>query len=284
MKKYIVATIAVISIVFTTTAQSREKVKGNRNVTVQQTYVDDFESLVIKNNFEVSIAFNSKPSVEIEADSNLHEFIDVAVVNGVLSISTDYRIASKKKLEITVYYGTLLHTIELYDDAELRSLTSMELDNAYIKTAGNSRAYLNVKSSQFDFTATDKSKSRLNIVSDSTSVILSDNSKLEALLTSKASKFDIYQRADASIEGDTETATFRIDNSGKFYGKNFVVKDAQLLIESSSDATLFIENALDLEASGSSETYIYGDPKINLNTFSGTAKLQKKDINDKGLF
>ena len=265
-------------------AQSRERIKGDRNVTIKQTYIDDFQTLIIKNNFEVNIAFNSRPSVEIEADNNLHDVIDVSVSDGILSISTNVRITTKKKLVITINYGKSLNNIELLGSSELRSLTSMELGNLSLKTTESSRAYLNIKSTSLSLTASDKSKSRLNIVADSTNFILSDNSKIDALLTCKSSKFDIYQRADATIEGDSETAILRIDNSGNFYGKNFLIKDANLLMESSSDATLYVENSLNIDASGTSETYVYGDTKITLEAFTGSAKLQKKDINDKGLF
>ncbi|WP_299118153.1 GIN domain-containing protein [uncultured Winogradskyella sp.] len=259
-------------------AQSKEKIKGNRNVTIKQTYIDDFNALIIKNNFDVKIAYNSKASVEIEADDNLHEVIDVNVSAGVLNITTNKRITSKKKLIITVNYSNALEEVELYDNAELRSLTSMELNDFKLKTENNSRAYLNVKSNSFSFSASNKSKSRLNVVADSTSFIMSDNSKLDALVSGKISSFDLYQSADASIEGDAENAILRFDNSANFTGKNYTIKDANLLIESNSDATLNILTSLKLNASGNSETYIYGEPKIELELFTDTAKLQKKKL------
>ena len=259
-------------------AQSKEKIKGNRNVTIKQTYIDDFNALIIKNNFDVKIAYNSKASVEIEADDNLHEIIDVSVNAGVLSITTNRRITSKKKLIITINYSNGLQEVELYDNAELRSLTSMELGDFKLKTENNSRAYLNIKANTFGFTASNKSKSRLNVVADSTSFIMSDNSKLDALVSGKITSFDLYQNADASIEGDAESATFRFDNSVNFTGKNYAIKNADVLIESNSDATLNILTSLKLNASGNSETYIYGEPKIDLELFADTAKLQKKKL------
>ncbi|GGI57187.1 GIN domain-containing protein [Winogradskyella haliclonae] len=265
-------------IVHFSNAQSKEKIKGNRNVTIKQTYIDDFNALIIKNNFDVKIAYNSKASVEIETDDNLHDVIDVNVSAGILSITTNKRITSKKKLIITVNYSNALEEVELYDNAELRSLTSMELNDFKLKTENNSRAYLNVKSNSFSFTSSNKSKSRLNVVADSTSFIMSDNSKLDALVSGKISSFDLYQSADASIEGDAETATLRFDNSANFTGKNYTIKNADLLIESNSDATLNIITSLKLNASGNSETYIYGEPKIDLELFTDTARLQKKKL------
>lgn len=275
--KQLIHTFTFIFLAIGISTAQTEKIKGNRDVTIKQTYVDDFSSLIINNDFEVKIAFNSKPSVEIEADDNLHEVINIDVTEGKLSLSASKRITSSKKLIITVNYGQLLNRIELYANAELRSLTSMELEDLSLKTAEDSRAYLNIKANNFSFTATDKSKSRLNVVADSTTFILSDVSKLDALVNSKISKFDIYQRADATIEGDAENLNMRIDNSGNFSGENFTVKSVNLLIEGSSDATINASEVLNLEASGTTETYVFGMPEINLKTFTQSAKLQKKE-------
>lgn len=254
----------------------KEKIKGDRNVTIKQTYLDSFNTLVIKDNFEVQLVYNSKTSVEIETDNNLHEAITVGVSDGTLVIETPYRIASKKKLVITVNYSDDLSTITLYDSAEVRSLTSMELENLNLNVENNSRAYLNVKSKTFSFSGKERTKSRLNITADSSSFIMTDNSKLDALVKGMSSKFDLYQSSDATVEGDAEDIVLRLDNSSNFEGKNYSVKNADVLIEATSDLSLNVEMLLVLKASGDTETYIYGEPKIELETFTDTAKLQKK--------
>lgn len=286
MKTFKYSGVLVLLLAFNTMvyAQSREKIKGNRDVTIKQTYLNDFNTLIVKDNFEVKLAHNSKPSIEIETDENLHDVIDKDVSSGVLTISTSRRITSKKKLEITVYYGDSLRNIQLQNSAEVRSLTSLELDDLELKTDETTRAYLNVKSKMFKFTGNGRSKSRLNITADSTAFVMSDNSRLDALINGKSSTFDMYQSADAKIEGDAENSVLRLDNSSKFSGKNYTIINADVLIESNSDATLFVETMLNLKASGSSAVYLYGEPKITLETFTNTTKLQKKDINAKGLF
>ncbi len=277
MKNLIFILILVVGSCTIITAQS-EKVKGNRNVTIKQTYIDDFEALVVNGDFEIKIVYNSKPSVEIEADDNLHEVIEFGVTNGVLSFRTSKRITSKKKLQITVNYGNALNSIEINDTAEIRSLTSMELNDVTLNITGNSRAYLNVKAKNLDFKSSGKSKTRLNLNADSLNAVISDDSKLDALINSKSSSFDLYQRADVTIEGDAENSEIRMDNSSNFYGKNYTIKSGTLIIEGSSDATVTItENAV-IEAVEDTETYLYGEPKVELNKFSGTAKLQKKEL------
>jgi hypothetical protein len=278
MNKLVFALLLLIGGTVAGHAQVKEKIKGNRDVTIKQTYINDFESLIVNGDFDIEIVFNSKPSVEIEADSNLHDVINFEVVKGALTFNASKRITTKKKLLITINYGTLLNTIEINDGSEIRSLTSMELGDVSLKTTGNSRAYLNIKASSFQFSASGKSKSRLNLAADSTAFVLSDDSQLDALLNSKVSKFDIYQRAGVTIEGDANTCDIRIDNSGNFYGKNYTIKNGSLIIEGNSDATLLMTEFFTIEASGSTETYLYGEPKITLNKLSDSAKLQKKEL------
>ena len=129
-------------------SQETEKVKGDRNITVKQTYVDAFNTIVVGEDFEVELFYNSKPSVEIETDDNLHEFILIEVKDSILELKSSKDIRSRKKLTIKVNYSETLSQIEARDNAEIRSLTSLELDNLTLKTSGSSRAYMNVRCSK----------------------------------------------------------------------------------------------------------------------------------------
>jgi hypothetical protein len=187
------------------------------------------------------------------------------------------RITSKRALKITVNYANTLKSIEVKNSAELRSLTSMELGPVSLSVSDNARAYLNIKATDFEFKASGKSKTRLNLTAESSMIELSDDSKLDALINSPASEFDLYQRTDATIEGTTDTTNLRLDNSSNFFGNNYTVKNCQLTIEGSSDATIEVLENFSLEASGNTETFLYGEPSIVIKRLSGSAKLQKKE-------
>ena len=276
MKKTILILFFLMFAVPVVSAQSTEKIKGDRNVTVKQTYIDDFETIVVQGDFSIEIVYNSKPSVNIEADDNLHDAIKFEVVNGVLTFVETMRITSKKKLAITVNYGDGLKNIETKGDAEIRSLTSMEIDNATLTTSDNSRAYLNIKAKNFVYKSYGKSKARLNLSADSTKIELSDTSKLDALINSTIANFDLYLRSDASIEGTATNTTIRLDNSANFNGGKFDVKTANLKLENNSDCTISANESINIDASGDSEIYLFGNPKITITNFGDTAKLQKK--------
>ena len=220
MKSLILILLAVFMVV-TLKAQNLEKVKGNRVVTNIQTEIDAFHTIIVDEDFEVDIVYNKIPSVEIETDENLHEFLTFSVRDSILSFNKTRRITSKKKLKVKVNYNDNLATIETKDNGEIHSLSTMELTNASVKTSGNSRTGLTIKTDNFYFEGLDKSKTKLNLTADSTRVVLNGNSKLEALISSPILGADLYQRSEAIIEGDCDDLKLRIDNNAKFNGENF---------------------------------------------------------------
>jgi len=276
MKKQLLVFMLLIAIVPGVFSQSTEKIKGDRNVTIKQTFIDDFETLIVDGDFAIEVVYNSKPSVEIEADDNLHDVIQFSVVDGALSFVQTVRITSKKKLNIKVNYGDALKNIEVKGNGEIRSLTSMELGDVTLKTSDNSRAYLNINARTFVYRSFGKSKTRLNLTSDSTKVELSDTSKLDALIKSTVADFDLYQRSDAAVEGVSDSSVIRVDNSSNFTGAKFDVKNVDATLEDNSDITISVEDNISIGASGNSEVYLYGNPTITITKFEGTSKLQKK--------
>ncbi|MFK7782854.1 GIN domain-containing protein [Psychroserpens sp.] len=258
-------------------SQDADKVKGDRNVTIKQTYVDNFNSILVGEDFEVELYYNSKPSVEIETDDNLHEYITIEVIDSVLSFRTTKDIRSKKELKIKVNYSDGFSHIETRENAEIRSLTSLELNDVSLKVSGSSKAYLNVKANNFSFNSIDKSKVKLNLTATKTSIQMSDNCKLDALINSKETKVDLYQRANIDIEGTTDNLLLISDNNSKFNGKDFTTRTCTAICEFASDAYLEVTESIIIEASGSSELYLFANPKISINKFTDTAKLQKKE-------
>lgn len=256
--------------------QDSEKVKGDRNLTIKQTYVDEFKTLTIGEDFKVELFYNKKPSVEIETDDNLHEFINIQVVEGVLTITSSRDIRAKK-LNVKVNYGDTFSDIDAKGDAEVRSLTSLELTNASLRTSGSSRAYLNIKTDNFTYVSTDKAKVKLNITATKVAVEISDNTKMDALINATEAKIDLYQRANADVEGTIGNLALRTDNNTQFNGKNFTTKTCTVVAEIASDVYIDVTENIIIEASGSSEVYLYGNPKITINRFTDTVKLQKKE-------
>ncbi|MDX1270583.1 GIN domain-containing protein [Bizionia paragorgiae] len=276
MNHYISITLLTLFTVFTGFSQQTEKIKGSRNVTAIVTPITTFERLVIGEDFEIKLLQGLTNSVQIETDDNLHEVIQFSVQDGSLSFNTTKRIRSSKKLDITVTFKDSLQYIEVKKDAELSALNDLTVPSLTLVTKESSRTALTIKTDLFKLINSDKSKVELNVTADKVTLELNDNSRTEALLNAPEITLDLYQRASARIDGDTENLVIRADNSITFRGEKLTANSTTLTNEGRAKVYIDTKNTLSLEASGYSETHIYGSPKIEIIKFEDQARLLKK--------
>ena len=185
-------------------AQKKEKIKGNKFIKVKQHQIANFNELILNENFEVFLLKGDSPQIEIETDENLHDVIQFSVTdNGVLSIKTTHQITSKKKLNIRITVTNNFNSIKISDKAIVNSLIDLDLNKITILAKDNSRTYLTLKTDEFKFTAEKHAKIELNLTTKKGVIQLSESTNLEALINADELKIDLYQKANAKIEGDS---------------------------------------------------------------------------------
>lgn len=278
MLKNALLIIFTISCFTTGFSQNKDKIKGDRNVTSRETKINSFNRIIVGENFKIDIIEGNEASVFIETDDNLHDIIKFTVADSTLSFQTTHRITSSKKINIKVIYSNTLKQIETFENGEISSLTSINLDVVILKNTGTSKAFLNIKTKDFTFINSDRAKVKLNVTSNMAKLELAENSKVEALINADTLNVDLYQRSDAKIEGTLKHLKIRADNSTNFVGKDLTSSTCELLCEGSSDVAVQVTDNLIVDATGSGEVYIYADPIITLNKFADTAKLHKKEM------
>lgn len=262
-------------------SQKKEKIKGNKNVTKIETPVNDFNRIVIGEKFKVDLIEGNSPSVFIETDENLHEVIVFTVNDSTLSLKTTKRITSSKKLNIKISYTSLLKQIETIEDAEVSSLTSINLPDLVVVNSGTSKAFLNIKSDMFKYINNDKAKVKLNLTSKNAALELNDNSNFEALINSDSLVVDMAERSDAKIEGNLEKLDITAEKNATFNGKELTASIVNVMCNENTDIYLQAIEELVIDASDNAEVYIYENPKITINRFADLAKLHKKQLKKK---
>ena len=259
-------------------SQKKDKIKGSKIVTTETRKIENFTGLEVADNIEVVLKKGLNCGLEIEADDNLHEAIDITLSGPTLKLSTTKNITSAKKLTINLTYKEDFNNINLLDESSVISLTDFEINQITINATNSSKLFLNAKVENFKLVMDEKAKGELNLKSQNAIITLSKNSELKALIASVDLTFDMYQKTDATIEGDVENLKLRLDNNADFVGSNLTAKNAEVLAESYSKASIQIKNNAVIEAIGKSELEIYGDGAINLKRFTDNAILKKKTI------
>ena len=263
----------------TVLGQEKEKIKGTKIVTVEQKEVKPFENLEVEDNLEIFLIKGDKCAVEIEADDNLHDIIDINVNGSVLQLSSTKEVISSKKFSVRVTYTDNFKMIIAKDKSNITALAEINLNDFTFKTFDESKLFAYVKTKNFTLMANDKSKIELNLKSDQATIELSKNSRLKALISSSQLTFDMYQKTNAVIEGDAINLKLRLDNNAEFLGKNLSSKNAEITSEGYANCSIQVNTKAIIDASGKSEIQLFGTQKIDLRNFIDSATLYKKPLN-----
>lgn len=267
-------------LVFSTTflfGQKKEKIKGSKIVTLSIKKLESFENIDIEDNLEIYLVKADSASLEIEADDNLHNIINYTVLGNTLRINSLKDVYGEKKFSIRINYTDSLKLITAKHDTKLHALADIELNDITIKNYDNSRSFLNVKSKLFAIMLNDKSEAELNIKANNTTVEVSKDAELKALIASPEVKIDLYQKAKAEIEGDAAIAKMRLDNSSDLVAKKFTVSNLDITTESYSKASVNVAKNIKISAAGKSEIELLGEPKIEIVKFTNNTTLYKKE-------
>jgi Putative auto-transporter adhesin, head GIN domain len=267
---------ALFLLSITSFSQKKEKIKGSKVVTIEQKKTGAFENLEIGDDLEVMIIKGEKSSIEIEADDNIHQALGFLLNGKTLRLSMDKNIGSYKKFNIRITYTDTLKTVTTKNDAVINALQDISLEDVTFKSFDSSKLFLNVKSKKFTLLANDKSRSELNVKTDDAIFELSKDAQTKSIIKSGNLKFDLYQEAKATIEGDVLEMKLRLDNSSEFKGKKLVAKKMELIAEISSSCEVNVSESMSIECSGKSEIDLYGNQKIDLKKFADTSRLTKR--------
>ena len=275
MKNHIAIFLLILSTTLTL-AQKKDKIKGSKIVTIENKEIGNFEALEVEDNIEVNLERGEKNNIKIEADDNLHDIISFDLKDNTLRIYTTKEAVNYKKLIVRVTYNSDLTLVTSKNEAIINAIEEIQLDEITFKTSDYSKLFLNVNTKKFILQADDKSKTELNLRSDNTTIQLSKNASLKSLLTTFDLKVDMYQKSNATLEGNATKVTIRLDNNSNLIGNKLIVKDAEIITESYTNCSLFVETNVIIDAAGKSEIHLFGSPKIEMRQFSEEAKLLKK--------
>lgn len=256
-------------------AQKKEKIKGSKTVTTEQKVIGIFNVLEISDNIEVYLEKAEKPELKIEADDNLHAILNFDLIKDTLRITTSKEATKYKKLMVRINYTNDLKKVISKNEAEVNAIQELQLDDITIQTLGNSKFYMNVNAKNFLLLSDEKSKVELNLKSGMAKIILSKEAYLKSLINSTDLDFDIYQKSRANIEGDVTNAKIRVDNNAVFTGNKLTAKNAIVISENNSKATINAVETATIEAGDKSEIKLIGNPKIEIKKLTEEAKLMK---------
>lgn len=271
--------ITILLLVFLSTtiilAQKKEKISGSKSITTKNKNIKNFSAIEVEDNIQVSLERGEFPEIKIEADDNLIDIIDIEVTDNVLHISTSKKIIKHKSLKVKVTYTSELSTIISKNDSEITAIQEILGDNLIVKTADDSKIFMNANSKNFALEADGNSKIELNLKSEKTKIALTKGADLKSLITTDEITIDLYQKAKAKIEGEANSGLIRLENNSVLEANKLTINSIVLIAEGQSKNSINPKKEIIINASEKSETELYGDAKIEINKFTDKAKLSK---------
>lgn len=264
-------------------SNAQNKLKGNKEVTIENRNISKFSKIEVKDNINVELTFDSNQEVRVKTDSNLQSAIATNIRDGVLTISVISKIVRKKELIILIKVNNNLKEIYAYNNSNLKSKNVLNIDSLTINAFDNSDFSLKLNSKLVRLNAKKTSDTKLELVCGDLFITTEENSGLKATINSDITFLEILDKSSVNINGNTNKIDLKISGNSMFKGRDFTCKNAIIKASNYADAHLNANETLEVSAINSSEVYIYSNPKIILTEFFDKASIHKKKL-DKKLF
>ncbi|UTW61414.1 DUF2807 domain-containing protein [bacterium SCSIO 12741] len=241
MKTLMLATISLSLLLLTNTSCSKNHwkcVDGQGELVKQERVVSDFTGIKLKMSGDVIVTVdpNAKtPKVEVEAQANIQEHIDLDVNSNTLVIDNGECIRNHKR--ITVH------------------ITTDDLSEVRVSGSGNVVINNTLETNSFHASISGSGDIRGQIVSQDASASIAGS-------------------GDINLSGTTKNLEVSIAGSGEFYGRALEAANADMSISGSGDINCHVSENLEVSISGSGSVNYLGSPSIE-TSIAGSGKVKK---------
>lgn len=243
MKKCILTALVLLFASTSVSAQwwsSSEKITGNKEVVKQTRTISSYDRISVTGMMEVQLVAGKEGRIDIEAESNLMEFIETEVSGGHLKISV------KKGVNLQPSNNYPIKLLVPFESLEALSLTG----------SGHIRNSDVIKARDFKLSVTGSGNMNLNLVTEN----------LEGSLTGSG---------DVKLRGNTREFKCSVTGSGDFLAYELKAEKVDANVTGSGDIQITVVTELNARVSGSGDITYKGNPeKQNFRT-SGSGKVSK---------
>ncbi len=197
---------------------------GNGNVTTEERSVNqEFDKVRGSSGIDVFLTEGSENKIVVEADENLHEFIETNISNGKLTIRSSKNIGRARAKKVYVTF-TSLSSIEASSGADV-------IGKSVIKNE------------------------TINLDSSS-------GADLEVEVFAKELYAETSSGADIDVSGKTSNIYANASSGSEINAKNLLTVTCNAKASSGADIVVNVKEKIDAKASSGGDVRYYGDPKL----------------------
>jgi len=221
MKQFVAA---LFCLVITTgmNGQIHRTVYGNNHVVKSEREAGKFTGLRVSSGIDVYLKQADAPSIVVEADENLHEYILTEIRDGILNVYTEANIreAEKKVVYVSMKEINLLKT----------------------SSAGDIIGETPVKTENLELSASSAGDIKLEVYA-------------------KGIEANISSSGDVTLSGESDILNASLSSAGDLNAYGLEVRDADVSASSAGDADINVSERLRARASSAGDINYQGNPK-----------------------
>ena len=242
MKKRLVLAVTALTLVALTSwgvgGCIGDNVIGSGNLVTETHDLTGFTKIEAQNGFALEVSAADTFSIEVTADDNVHQYIEVEKSGDTLCI----------RLRGTRLY----HSVTLNAKITLPDLQKIQL-------SGGSQATISGFSSAHDFEAE-----------------LSGGSQLSGDIITDDAEFELSGGSQVSLEGAGDDLIIDASGGSQLDLEDFPITNASIQMSGGSHATINIVGTLNADLSGGSRILYVGTPTLGDTKFSGDSGISRK--------
>ena len=274
MKKFII--ILLLSLLTINYSQA-QKLKGNKNVVIENREIQPFNSILLKGKIDIVLQESPISKVSVETDENLQSAVETRVIDNVLEVYLSQEIKYKKALNITIGVTDSIQRIEARDRVKITNENEIHTNATEIIALGNASIQLNLRSKSLSIIGEEKSKFDLVVsVKDTINIDLKTRSSLTLQSNSYKIKANLTDSSSLKYEGICKEITLSTDGNASVKGKDLLTDYAYINATGKSNVTVNTSKELTLYSDGSVTVNLYDNPQIYIDKFGGKSILRKR--------
>lgn len=218
----------------------KKTVHGSGNITTQTRSVDHADKIKSAGSFDIEIVQGTSPSVKVEADDNLMEYI-VTKNEGddlVIKARDGYNLQSDEHIKITV--------------------TTNELEELEVAGSGNVKG-------DGKFTGRDHLK-----------ISVAGTGNVDLAVNTPRIESHIAGTGNITLAGETKDSKIEIAGMGDYNASDLKSENVEIHIAGSGNTHVYAETKLDVHIAGSGDVYYKGNATISQD-IAGSGKISKED-------
>ena len=270
-------TLLIAILAFTTTAlvaQRKPKIKGNKQITTVREELPPFTAIELSDDLDIYLEKRESTGFTVMADDNLIDILRFEVRDSLLTISSFYKIISKKKLEITVHYDDLEKIV--IREGSIAMADVISTDVLKVETYGNSRLELRALADFIEIAMEGSSKGDMNLEADSLAFTLKERSDLKAYSVSEGMHLEMFRNTAARLDGSSQNVLLKMHGNSNLKAQDLQIAQMRAELDETPTARVHVFRDLQLVSRGGSKLYLYGVPKIEIIEFLDSSELLKR--------